>query len=566
MSADPVTPPSHAPDGSRHELLRVLGLGIAIAMVVGNTIGSGIFLKPGKIAADSGSFPMIVSGWIVGGLVCLAGALCFAELAAMLPRAGGIYVYLKEAYGRPVAFLFGWSEFFFGTPASCGALSVAIVTTLSVLISPPPLVTVTLTREVTASQTTFQLDTVAAFPTTDVFTLQMGTEKIDVWDVNKVENTITVERAVAGTIAEAHDAGTSVFGHPPNLNRLIIVGGALLLLAFVALVNVRGAIWGGSVQAVTTIIKAGCVVLIALTPFLLFFIGRSEVDFSHYAMQAVPENVSFSMRLAAVMLAVMWAYNGWEGVTPVAAEVRDPHRNIPRALVGGVGILIAVYVGANVAYHGVLSMDELIGTAADRNTAQVMLTKQFGVFGKPVGQTAALIASLVISLSAFGAINSNLLQSPRVAYAMGHDGVFFRGLGIVHARFRTPAVAICTQATMAAMMVIGFETAKQTIPKLKGIDLFDILTNYVIFSASMFLLLAVIGVVILRFKHPEWHRPYRTLGYPVTPLLFVGFYVWFLPTAYQLESFAAHVALILIALGLPAYFIYAAVRKSSETA
>ena len=166
MSSDPATPSESSP-ASRPELLRVLGLGIAIAMVVGNTIGSGIFRKPGLIAADAGSFPLIIAGWIGGGLVCLLGALCFAELASMLPRAGGMYNYLKEAYGKPVAFLYGWSEFFFGTPASCGALSIMILETLAPIC---------------------------------------GIEK-------------------------------------ENLSEIELVVGSVLLIAFVAFVNVRGAIW-----------------------------------------------------------------------------------------------------------------------------------------------------------------------------------------------------------------------------------------------------------------------------------------------------------------------------------
>lgn len=490
MSADPAATPSDSPSGSRHELLRVLGLGIATAMVVGNTIGSGIFLKPGKIAGDAGSFPLIVTGWIGGGLVCLLGALCFAELGAMLPRAGGMYQYLKEAYGRPVAFLFGWCEFFFGTPASCGALSVAIVGTLSRLVNGPP----------------------------------------------------------------APGETQSSFA---------IVTGALLLLAFVTFVNVRGAIWGGSVQAVTTVIKAGSVALIGLVPFLLLAVGKSQVDFSHYATSVAPAKTTLAAQFATVMLAVMWAYNGWEGVTPVAAEVRDPSRNIPRALVGGVGILIAVYVGANLAYHGVLSMSEL--KEAGMSTAPIMLNKQFSVFGPRAGEIAATAVSLVISLSAFGAINSNLMHSPRVAYAMGQDGVFIRTLGIVHAEYRTPAIAICTQATMASLMVVGFEFAQRNIAQLKDLNLFDLLTDYVIFSASIFQTLTVIGVMLLRRKHPEWERPYRVAGYPWTPLLFIGFYLWFLPTAYLEQSFSAHVALALMALGIPAYFIYAAVRRATKT-
>ena len=564
MSADPTAPPSHSPDGSRHELLRVLGLGIAIAMVVGNTIGSGIFLKPGKIAGDAGSFPLIVSGWIGGGLVCLLGALCFAELGAMLPRAGGMYVYLKEAYGRPVAFLFGWCEFFFGTPASCGALSVAIVSTLTVLVcgAPPP-ITCALTKDIGLEQTTIMVDSASEFPTSGLIRIEVETEKMTVTAVNVEDKSLTVKRGATGTTAATHAAQTAVIGKR-SPNSFGIVGGALFLLAFVTFVNVRGAIWGGSVQAVTTVIKAGSVALIALVPFLLLVVGKSKVDFAHYATQVIPLEMSLTSQLAAVMLAVMWAYNGWEGVTPVAAEVRDPSRNIPRALIGGVGILIALYVGANLAYHGVLSMSEL--KDAGMRTAPVMLDKQFSVFGPKAGEFAALAVSLVISLSAFGAINSNLMHSPRVAYAMGRDGVFIEILGQVHATYRTPAIAICTQATMASLMVIGFEFAQRNVEQLMDLNLFDLLTDYVIFSASVFQVLTVIGVMLLRRKHPEWERPYRVLGYPWTPLLFIAFYLWFLPTAYQQQSFSAHVALILMGLGVPAYFLYAAVRKSSRTA
>lgn len=507
MSADPQAASSDSPTGSRHELLRVLGLGIAIAMVVGNTIGSGIFRKPGLIATDADSFSLIIAGWIGGGLVCLLGALCFAELAAMLPRAGGMYNYLKEAYGRPVAFLYGWSEFFFGTPASCGALAIMILETVAV-----------------------------------------------------------------------------VLGIQGQLSEVTLVVGSILLIAFVAFVNVRGAIWGGSVQGLTTIIKAGSVALIALLPLVLLMFGSSALSLDNFRSHfdptqfdaavstltkekfdalTVPRYTTLGAQLAAILLAVMWSYNGWDGVAPVAAEVRDPSRNIPRALIAGVGILILVYVGANVAYHGVLNMTELVETPG--TTAQAMLHKQLGLFGSGWASAAVKALSIVIAISSFGAINSNLMQSPRVAYALGHDGVFFQKLGHVHARFRTPTIAICTQATMASLMVVGARLSKYYVAALKTRDLFDILTDYVIFSASVFLVLSVIGVIVLRYKHPEWERPYRTLGYPLTPLLFVGFYAWFLPTAYGLESFSAHVALILILLGLPAYFLYGALTRRSPS-
>jgi APA family basic amino acid/polyamine antiporter len=314
-----------------------------------------------------------------------------------------------------------------------------------------------------------------------------------------------------------------------------------------------------------------------LLPLLLMFCGSSALRLENFTSHfdpalstlsaeklgelTVPRYTTLPAQMAAILLAVMWSYNGWDGVAPVAAEVRDPNRNIPRALIAGVGILILVYVGANVAYHGVLNMTELVQTPGE--TAQTMLRKQIGVFGPQGATTAVTMLSVVIAISSFGAINSNLMQSPRVAYALGHDGVFFQKLGHVHANYRTPTIAICTQATMASLMVVGARISKYYVDALKTRELFDILTDYVIFSASVFLVLSVIGVIVLRYKHPEWERPYRTLGYPVTPLLFVGFYVWFLPTAYRLESFSAWVAVILILLGLPAYFIYAAVKRTS---
>jgi len=504
MSVDPATAPSDATSGSRHELVRVLGLGIAIAMVVGNTIGSGIFRTPGAIATAANSFPLIIAGWIIGGLVCLIGALCFAELAAMLPRAGGMYNYLNEAYGRPIAFLYGWSEFFFGTPASCGALAIMILETLA--------------------------------------------------DVGGIK----------------------------GLSEITLVVGSVLLIASVAFVNVRGAIWGGNVQGITTVIKAGSVALIALLPLVLMLFGSSEMRLENFTSHfdpalfnpavskltaqefqelTVPRYTTLPAQMAAILLAVMWTYNGWDGVAPVAAEVRDPNKNIPCALFAGVGILILVYVGANVAYHGVLNMTELVETPG--TTAQAMLRKQLGVFGPGWAAAAVTLLSVVIAISSFGAINSNLMQSPRVAYALGHDGVFFQKLGHVHANYRTPTIAICTQATMASLMVVGARVSKHYVAALKERDLFFILTDYVIFSSSVFLVLSVIGVIVLRYKHPEWERPYRTLGYPVTPLLFVGFYVWFLPTAFRLESFSAWVAVILILLGLPAYYTYAAINRTS---
>lgn len=477
----PRLPDPTAPDSeSRPGLLRALGPGMAIAIVVGNVIGSGIFYKPGAIAAAVGDFPLIILTWVVGGGICILGALCFAELGVMLPRAGGLYVYLREAYGRPVAFLYGWTEFFFGKPASTGALAVAFV----------------------------------------------------------------------GALAEA------------AAWKLSITTGVMLSLALIlalSWVNVIGVIWGGRVQAATTLVKAGFLGFVAVLPFILSAAGAPGADAANYRTTIVPTESTLATQFAAAMLAVMWAYNGWHGIAPVAEEVRNPERNIPLALFGGLGILIVLYVGANLAYHGVLSMSEM--KAAGENAAQDMVRKLLLPSGSGVAQLGVALMSAVIMCSTLGAINSHFLETPRVAFAMGRDDVFFRGLGLVHVNYRTPAIAIIVLGLLSAGFVVGSAVLVETVDSLKQTQtgVFKLLTGFVVFSASLFYMLAVLAVIVLRWRHPEWPRPYRTPGYPLVPVAYLAFYSWFLYYVYNGtpdSRFLANVGLALVALGIPVYYAW----------
>jgi len=478
---------------------------MALAMVVGNVIGSGIFLKPGIIAAVAGDFRLILAGWVLGGGLCILGGLCFAELAAMMPRAGGIYVYLREAYGRGVAFLFGWVEFLFGRTASIGALSVAFVASLEKALEPTGIV-------------------------------------FGLW-------------------------GKATL--------------AVCLICAMAWVNIIGAIWGGRVQAGTTLIKAGFLGLLALLPFLVMFAGYDEFSIINYSttidfparQQAVAQAAvgsslgaevaqsprfgdrhSPAAKFALVMLAVMWAYNGWHGITPVAEEIRRPGRNIPLALFGGIGTLILLYVAVNFAYHGVLTMTEM--AEAGELGAQRMVEKLLASGGSGAVRVGVATMSAVVMCSTFGAINANMLNGPRISFAMGRDDVFFRQLGRVHVNYRTPSVAITVQAVMAAGLVVTSGVLVVAVRGFQQTTIFEILTNFVIFSASIFYVLAVGAVIVLRRKHPEWERPYRTWGYPVVPVLYILFYIWFLSQVYLRQSFEAKAGLGLIALGLPVYFAW----------
>jgi amino acid transporter len=450
---------------------------MAVAIVVGNVIGSGIFAKPGEIAAHAGDFRIILAAWLAGGALCMLGALCFAELAAMLPRAGGLYVFLREAYGRPVAFLFGFNEFVFGRPASIGALSVFFIELL---------------------------------------------------------------------------AGAAGWKGTP----LTSAGLAVVVIAGMAWVNVLGVIWGGRLQGLTTLIKAGFLGLIAALPFLLLAWGHSGVSLSNYGTRADPGQVTFTAKFAAVLLAVLWAYNGWHDVAPVAEEIHNPQRNIPLSLLGGVAILIVLYVSANVAYHGVLTMEQIKG--AGRDTPQLMIRRLLGPFGGEAATLGVGVLSAVIICSVFGAINGNLLLGPRIAFAMGRDDVFVRQLGAVHGTYHTPAVSICVQASMSALLVVVSAVLVRYVGAFARQSIFDMMTDYVIFSASIFYALGVLAVFVLRWRHPDWERPYRTWGYPLVPFVFLVGSGWFLVQVYSAKPAEARVGVGLILLGIPVYYAWQA--------
>jgi amino acid transporter len=374
---------------------------MATAVVVGNVIGSGIFLKPGNIAADGGHFGLILAVWVAGGLLCLLGALCVAELATMLPQAGGLYVYLREAYGRPVAFLFGWCEMLFSRPASTAALAVACIGSLS---------------------------------------LALG------WDMSAA-------------------------------TRVLL---ATALLGVAAWVNILGVIWGGRVQFVTTLVKAGFLALVALLPWLMLPWTEHGLDWSHYTTSVAPRMPTLSLQISAVLLAVLWTYEGWHGLAPLAEEVRKPQRNIPLAFIAGVGTLILLYVGANLAYHGVLSMEEM--KQAGNHAAEEMLYRLLG----PIGMTCV---STVIMCSTLGAINSNLLYAPRVTFAMGRDGVFFRELAVED-----------LGEGLVGRIVVGLQMGTT----------FDVLTNCVVFAAGIFYVLSALGIPVYCLY--QWQQKRRQPG------------------------------------------------------
>lgn len=301
--------------------------------------------------------------------------------------------------------------------------------------------------------------------------------------------------------------------------------------------------------------KSLFIVFVAATPFILNGLGfDAGVNTANYATRIAPKFDSYWQQFAAVLLAVMWAYNGWHDVGPVAEEIRDPQRNIPIAYFLGIGIIIVLYVSVNLAYHGVLTMEQV--ASAGNEVPQAAMARFLAPGGATLIRFAHLLMDASILCSALGAANANLLLGPRISFAMGRDGTFAKFLGDVHGDYRTPHWSIIVQGMMSCVYLITAALMIRFLPAFREKNPFDLLTDTIVYSASLFFMLSVLAVMILRKRHPEWSRPYRTWGYPVTPILFLVGNGLFLVMAVQAKWEEGVLGLFLTLFGLPAYWIW----------
>lgn len=449
-------------------LPRVLGRFDAITVVVGSIIGSGVFLKAEVIARELNAFGPIISVWVVVGIVTLCGSLALAELAAMLPHAGGPYVYLREAFGPLPAFLWGWTEFWIIRTGSLGALSCATAIYLAQLVP---------------------------------------------------------------------------------MDRAMQEGLAISIVAGLSAINVIGTHWAASVQNLTTVIKVGFLAFIILVPVLM---GKVHADYLTPMWPEAP-TADYWRALGVAMIGVLWAYDGWINIAPVAEEIRDPQRNVPLALTIGLFIVIGVYVGANLVYHLVLPMDSVAGSkAVAADVCQAVL-----------GPVGTKIAAIGVMCSTFGAVNSNMLTGPRIYFAMARDGLLPTSLRRIHGRYQTPANAILVQAVWTVILIVGAYAWKSKPGDSPG-DAFDALTDFVIFGGSIFYAMAVAAVFVLRRTQPDLPRPYRTWGYPVTPaiylLAFAGALVSMLISKWEQTALGS----LIIVGGAAYYFVVRARQKRAQ--
>lgn len=505
-SSSPQSPSAHP------TLPPVLGLVAALAIVVGEVIGSGIFLKPNQVAQATGGYVgLILSLWVVCGLINLCGALTLAELGAMMPHAGGTYIFLREAYGRLWGFLWCWAEFWVIRSGAIAALSTAVGLT-----------------------------------------------------------TVTLIRGAGQELSS---------GAAAQFEKAIGVGCIVLLAA----INIIGTRWGGAVQVVTTAIKAGSLVFLAALPFLAA--GREPLDLSPLWPTAM--RAGLWAGIGSAIAGVMWAYDGWGQVTVVAEEIKNPQRNIPLSLGIGVLLLIVLYTGANVGYHLTLPSAEIARADIPAAAVTQALWNEHG---------AQLVLAMLL-VSAFGALNSNILVGPRVLFAIARDNAVLKPLERVDPRFNTPALAIGVLSAWSVMLVLlgdltpqpdqataapaaqaaGLElengsndhraqpaepkpVAKSAQPKKR---LYDVLTDYAIFGGSMFYFAAVAAVFVFRFRRPDLPRPYRTWGYPVVPLVFLAGYVFIITSMFRAAPSECLTGIVLIGAGMPFYWLTA--RRAART-
>jgi APA family basic amino acid/polyamine antiporter len=454
-------------------LIRGLSLVAAVSIVVGNVIGTGIFLKTRVMTCNVGTPWMVMAVWVAAGLLSLAGALTYAELSAMMPRAGGEYVFLREAYGAPVGFLYGWMQFFIARAGGLAAMSVSFAIFLNILLGG-------------------KLDG-------DYFT-------------------------------------TRVFGQTFHFGNLQVV--SLLVLALVTLINCAAVIVSGRIAAILTAIKIALVLGIGVGAFAF-----ASGDWSHMAMAnagGACEGVGEAARVGvtgfgAAMLGALWAYNGWNDLTLVAGEVRNPQRNLPLALIGGMLLVAVLYIFANLAYFYVLTPTE-IASISSASSVATEVARRF------LGALAVSLISLALMASTFGTLHVGVLVGARVPYAMARDRLFFQNLAKLSKGTRVPVGALILQALWAGMLALSGS--------------FDTLTDYSIFGLWIFYGLTTATVFIFRKRMPDAERPYRTWGYPVVPVLFLLVTGWLLLNTLWATPGRSVTGLLLIALGLPVYWYW----------
>jgi APA family basic amino acid/polyamine antiporter len=486
---------------SNPELVKGLGLTSATTLVMGSMIGSGVFIVSAEIARETDSPALLIGAWLVTGFLTIVGALSYGELAAMMPRAGGQYVYLRESLGPLWGFLYGWTLFLVIQTGTVAAVGVAFGKFLGHFFP-----------------------SVAA----DHW----------LWHIAHIPP-IHIGQMVLGNM----DVGLNT----QNLAGIVIV-------VVLTVVNIFGLKTGAFVQNVFTIAKVS-----ALLGFVLvgIFVGRNAeavaANFTNFwrnaslgAQHAVQVGVGGPMVmvgmltiLAVAQTGTLFSADAWNNVTFTAGEVKNPRRNLPLALALGTGVVIILYIAANFIYLNVLPLDAIKNAANDR-VGTAAMQQMFG------GRGADLMA-VAILLSTFGCCNGLILAGARVYYAMAKDGLFFKRVGAIHPRYKTPAFSLVVQGIWTCLLCLSGSYGQ--------------LLDYIIFAVLIFYILTIGGLFVLRYKRPDAERPYRAIGYPVLPAIYIVMALFIDVVLLLYKPQYTWPGLIIVLLGIPVYLVWS--RRSA---
>ncbi len=473
-------------------LLRELGLIAAVAFAIGSVIGSGIFKKPGLMASQLESPLLLLAVWVVAGLMTLFGVLSIAEISSMFPEAGGQYIYFNKSYGEFAGYLYGWAVFIVIQTGSIASIAYVFSDSLGYFFT---------------------------FP-------RLG----PAWE------SIALHIPWLGDITPFKFIG--------------LKGCTILLILFLTAVNYLGVRLGSAIQVIFTALKIAVILALVI---LAFTIGHGSLA------NFTQSSVSFSNGFAPVFLAFIvamsgafWAYDGWINVTYLAGEIRDPQKNLPRAMVIATITFISVYILINLAYFFIIPVNVMGAKylAAEASGHSYLVATD--VASSFLGNWGGSLIAVAILISTFGTTNGTLMMSARVYYAMAREKLFFQKLQNVHPRFRTPGPSLVIQGIWTSILILS--------------GTFDQLTDMLIFVSWIFYAAAALGVIVLRRKMPERERPYKVRGYPAIPVLFIVFamiYVVF--TLYSdISNYMSGRAplinslfgLLLVALGIPGYLFW----------
>lgn len=459
---------------------RTLSLQTTIAIVVGGVIGSGIFMKPALMASQLQSPLILLSVWVVAGIITMFGALSNAELAAMFPETGGQYIFFKKIYGDGFAFTYGWAAFaVFNTG---GNASIAYV----------------------CSQYTNYFIELPRFSAV-------------------MEHSFLLHIPYVGDIFPLENAGVKLL--------------TIFIILLLTWVSYRSVQYGSAIQRALTALKAVAIILLIGG---VLGSGKGSLHNITTALPSAPQGWKLLSVYIAAIAGAFWAYDGWNNITFVAGEVKDPQKNIPKSLFAGLSFCIVIYALINLAYVYVLPIGKMAGSAFVASDAAKVAW----------GAVGGTVIALIVIVSTFGTTNANVLATARVTFAMGEENRWFRWAGKVQPKYNTPGNALWLNAVWTVILILSGS--------------FDMLTDMLIFVSWFFYGMSALGVLILRKRMKDTPRFYKVWGYPFVPLTFVGFTAFFLCSTlytdvHNYQTGAAPVinsllGILITCIGIPVYF------------